>query len=215
VGEKGERGDTAVVETFLTLIIALGGIATGIGVIWAALAARRQAQLSERSLAHTERSFAQTERSLAEQNERAHLTLEYDMLTRLGERTDIPHFLSRRREVAKYLLDNAFADDDVVEVERLNAAAMDVCSVLEEVGEMLRLEVLRAEPVWNRFGIWAQGYWSGCKPTIEKMREEEEDPSLFEEFEYLCRCWMRWTAREASHPERKNGSANSSKTKPP
>jgi len=175
------------VETFLTLIIALGGIATGIGAIWAALAARRQAQLSERSLAQTERSFAQTERSLAEQNERARLTLEYDMLSRLGERTDIPHFLSRRRAAANYLLDNAFVDDDVVEVKRLNAAAMDVCSILEEVGEMLRLEVLRAEPVWNRFGIWAQGYWSVCKPTIEKMRKEEEDPSLFEEFEYLCR----------------------------
>jgi len=135
--------------------------------------ARRQAQV--------------TERSLAEQNERARLTLEYDMLSRLGERTDIPHFLSRRRAAANYLLDNAFVDDDVVEVERLNTAAMDVCSILEEVGEILRLGVLRAEPVWNRFGIWAQGYWSVCKPTIEKMRKEWEDPSLFEEFEYLCR----------------------------
>ena len=166
-------------EPLLTLVIALGGIATGIGAIWTAVVTRHLARA-------TEESVAEQSQSLREQNERARLTLEYDMLTRLGERTDVPHFLSRRREAAKYLLDNAFVDDAVVEVERLNAAAMDVCTVLEEVGEMLRLEVLRAEPVWNRFGIWAQGYWSVCKPTIEKMREQEEDPSLFEEFEYLC-----------------------------
>jgi hypothetical protein len=78
-------------DTFLTLVIALGGIATGIGAIWAAMLARRQAQATERSL-------AQTERSLAEQNERARLTLEYDLLTRLADRFDSPHFLSRRRE---------------------------------------------------------------------------------------------------------------------
>ena len=166
-------------EPLLTLVIALGGIATGIGAIWTAVVTRHLARA-------TEESVAEQSQSLREQNERARLTLEYDMLTRLGERTDVPHFLSRRREAAKYLLDNAFVDDAVVEVERLNGAAMDVCSVLEEVGEMLRLEVLRAEPVWNRFGIWAQGYWSVCKPTIEKMREQEEDPSLFEEFEHLC-----------------------------
>ena len=34
-------------DTFLTLVIALGGIATGIGAIWAALVARRQAQVTE------------------------------------------------------------------------------------------------------------------------------------------------------------------------
>jgi hypothetical protein len=33
-------------DQILTLIIALGGIATGIGAIWAALAARRQAQIT-------------------------------------------------------------------------------------------------------------------------------------------------------------------------
>jgi hypothetical protein len=37
-------------DTLLTLVLALGGIATGIGAIWTASAARRQAQLTERSL---------------------------------------------------------------------------------------------------------------------------------------------------------------------
>ena len=81
-------------DTFVTLVIAPGGIATGIGAIWAALAARRQAQANERSL-------AQTERSLAEQNERLRLNLELDLLTRLGDRFESPQFSSGRREAAR------------------------------------------------------------------------------------------------------------------
>src|SRR5215212_3430293 len=143
-------------DTLLTLVIAVGGIATGIGAIWAAVAARRQAQLTERSLTQTERSLSEQVQTLREQNERARLTLEYDLLNRLSVRIDdTPYFRSTRRAAAKYLLDNAFVDDDVVALERLNTALVAVCNVLEEVGEMLRLEVLRDYPVWSRYGGWA------------------------------------------------------------
>ena len=167
-------------ETLLTLAIAVGGIATGIGAIWAALSARRQAQITERSL-------AQTERSLAEQNERSRLNLEVDLLTRLRDRFENPHFLSRRRAAAKYLIDNAFLDGDMVEVERLNRAVLDVCNFFEELGELQRFGALRAEPVWNRFGAMAQAYWLVCKPTLEKRREERGDPAMYEEFERINR----------------------------
>jgi hypothetical protein len=193
------------VETFLTLVIALGGIATGIGAIWAAMLARSQARLTERSLDEqrhsfqeqteiarrqaelTEQSLAQTERSLAEQNERARLNLELDLLTRLGERFESPHFLKRRRAAAKYLLDNAFVEDDSVEVRPLNRAAIDVCGFYDELGELHRLGVLRAELVWNRFGVLSQTYWPLCRPAIERMREEHKEPTYFEDYEYLTR----------------------------
>ena len=165
-------------ETLLTLAIAVGGIATGIGAIWAALSARRQAQITERSL-------AQTERSLAEQNERSRLNLEVDLLTRLRDRFENPHFLSRRRAAAKYLIDNAFVDGDMVEVERLNRAVLDVCNFFEELGELQRLGALQDESVWNSFGAIAQAYWLLCKPAIEKRREERGDPTMYEEFERL------------------------------
>jgi hypothetical protein len=96
-------------EALLTLVIAVGGVATGIGAIWTAMVARRQAQL--------------TERSLSEQNERLRLSLELDLLTRLEDRFESPHFLSRRRVATKCLLDNAFVEEDVVEVGRLSRAA--------------------------------------------------------------------------------------------
>ena len=174
-------------DTFLTLVIALGGIATGVGAIWAALAARRQGQIGERQAQMTERSLAQTERSLAEQNERARLMLEYDLLTRLQDRFASPHLLSMRRVTAKYLLDNAFVEGGAVGTPTLNSAAVDVCSFYEEVGELLRLGLLRNESVWIRFSVAAQAYWLLCKPGIEKMREEWKDPAIFEEFEHLVR----------------------------
>src|SRR5215216_1539787 len=158
-------------ETLLTLAIAVGGIATGIGAIWAALSARRQAQI--------------TERSLAEQNERSRLNLEVDLLTRLRDRFENPHFLSRRRAAAKYLIDNAFLDGDMVEVERLNRAVLDVCNFFEELGDLQRLGALQDESVWNSFGAIAQAYWLLCKPAIEKRRAERGDPTMYEEFERL------------------------------
>jgi hypothetical protein len=100
-------------DTFLTLVIALGGIATGIGAIWTAMLARRQ--LNE------QRQF------LKEQNDRARLNLTVDLLLRYVDRFESPLFLSRRRAAARYLIDNAFAGDELVEVERLNRARWDVC----------------------------------------------------------------------------------------
>jgi hypothetical protein len=91
------------------------------------MVARRQARLTERSLDEQRQSFREqseiarrqaqlTEGSLTKQNERVRLNLELDLLTRLGERFESPHFLKRRRAAVKYLLDNAFVEDDSLEV---------------------------------------------------------------------------------------------------
>jgi hypothetical protein len=190
-------------DTLFTLAIAVGGIATGIGAIWAALVARRQAQLTERSLseqrqflkeqneiarsqAHlTEQSLSQTERSLTEQNERLRLNLALDLLTRMQDRFESPHFSNKRRAAAKCLLDNAFADAVIVEVERLNRAVWDVLDFLKELGYLQRIETLRAESVRNNFGWYTKACWLLCKPTLEKLRDEWQNPALYEEFEYL------------------------------
>jgi hypothetical protein len=167
-------------DTFLTLVIALGGIATGIGAIWAAMLARRQAQVTERSL-------ALTERSLAEQNERSRLNLEVDLLTRLADRWEMPHFLSRRRAAAGYLLENAIVGEEIVEVARLPRAVFDVCNFFEELGELQGLGTLQDESVWNRFGVMAQAYWLVCEPSLMKRRQERAHPAMYEEFERINR----------------------------
>jgi hypothetical protein len=93
--------------------------------------------------------------------------------------------LGRRREAAKYLLDNAFSGEEMVGTRSLPHAAFIVCVAYEELGEMVRVGVLSAEPVWNRFGAGARAWWILCKPAIEKMRHEWEDLTLYEEFERL------------------------------
>jgi hypothetical protein len=79
------------VDTFLSLVIALGGIAMAIGAIWAAVLARRQ--------------LVEQRRFLGEQNDRTRLTLEFDLLTRLEERFEGQRFLARRRSAPRHALD--------------------------------------------------------------------------------------------------------------
>ena len=184
-------------EPLLTLVIALGGIATGVGAIWTAVVTRHLARATEQSL-------AEQSQSLREQNERARLTLEYDLLSRLTERFVIPHLLSLRSAAAKHLLENApFVEDDMAEVPPLDIATQYVCDYYEEVGEMLRVGVLRPEPVWSRFGYMAQAYWLLCKPSIEKMREEWQQSALYEDSEYLYRVCADLDRKRgiAAHPQ--------------
>ena len=107
------------------------------------------------------------------------------MLSRLDDRFDSPHFTSRRRRAASYILDNAFVDGDIVIVRRLNRAGRDVCNFYERLGDMQRLRALQAESVWNSFGTLALAYWTLCEPAIENLRQKWEDPSYYEEFERL------------------------------
>jgi hypothetical protein len=41
--------------------------------------------------------------------------------------------------------------------------------------------------VWNKYGAASLAYWLLCKPAIENEREKWEDPTVYEQFEYLCR----------------------------
>lgn len=173
-------------DTFLTLVIALGGITTGIGAIWAALLARRQAQMTEQSLAQTERSLAEQVQSLREQNERTRLNLEVDLLFRMVDRFESPHFLSRRRKAAKHVIDSAPVEK-AVEVEVFNRAAFDVANFFEQLGYLQKLGALQAESVWHSFGRIVQVYWVVYGSAIRKMREEQKDHGIYEDFERLER----------------------------
>ena len=163
----------ANLETLFTLVIALGGIATGVGAIWTAVIARRQ--LLE------QRSF------LEEQNDRARLTLEVDLLTRLEDRFQSPRFLERRRDAAGHAMGAFFAEDGTIQAGAFDRASYDVANFFETVGYLQRSGVLRAESVWHTFGMAARVYWAAYAPTARKMREEQNDPTVYEDFERLDR----------------------------
>jgi hypothetical protein len=161
------------VDTLLTLVIALGGIATGIGAIWTTVLARRQ--LLEQRL------------FLGEQNERTRLTLEFDLITRLEDRFQSPRLLARRRGAARHAIDAFFAEDGTVEAGNFDRASYEVANFFEEVGYLQRSGVLRAESVWHTFGMAARVYWAAYGPTVREMRDEQNDPTFYEDFERLDR----------------------------
>jgi hypothetical protein len=166
-------------ESILTLVIALGGIATGIGAIWTAVLARRQALLTEQTL-------IEQRRSLREQEERARLSFEMDMLFKLADRFESPAFLHARRAAAGYVKERFFTDDGgLLEVEYLDQTLARLLNFFEELGQFVKAEGLRAEAVWTRFGWRTRRYWTLYQPAIEKLRKEQRGPTLLEDFEQL------------------------------
>ena len=160
-------------DTLLTLVIAVGGIATGIGAIWTAVLARRQ--------------LLEQRRFLEEQNDRARLTLEFDLITRLEDRFQSPRFLSRRRTAARHATDTFFGEDGTIEAGVFDRASHDVADFFENVAYLQRSGVLRPESVWHTFGMAARVYWALYGPTVRQMRQEQEDPTFYEDFERLDR----------------------------
>jgi uncharacterized membrane protein YhiD involved in acid resistance len=96
---ENETKEARAMETLLTLTIAVGGIATGIGAIWTAVVTRVLARATERSVAQTERSLTEQNQRLREQSERDRLILEVDLMDRLEERFHSPRFQSYHEQI--------------------------------------------------------------------------------------------------------------------
>jgi hypothetical protein len=146
----------------------------------AAWAATYQAQASSKQAEVAEQSFREQVRNLREQNERARLNLEADLLVRFDERWKNQLSLIQRRNAARYLIDN-----DTVIAPRLNDAMEYVCGFFETVGYFQSLGALQPESVWHEFGAHIRYSWAAFGPAIEKARKEWDDPELYREFERL------------------------------
>jgi hypothetical protein len=192
------------VDTLLTLVIALGGIATGIGAIWTAMLARRQlgeqrrfleeqneisrsqARLTERSLAQTERSLVEQNERAREENDRARRSYEVDMMLKLDDRWESPVFLDIKRKAANHVKAHFLAaDGTLLEVQHMDVNAERLLGIFELLGDLVEQGEVRAETVWHRFGFRVRQYWALYRPAIEKIRQESKDPTLFDDFERL------------------------------
>ena len=165
-------------DTFLTLVIAVGGIATGIGAIWTAMLARRQ--LSEQRLFLKEQN-----QSLAEQNARVRLNLEVDLLLRLEDRFDSDQMQAIRRRAARYIKDNFFSDGSLLEVRTVNRDVWEVFNFYEDLGYFVTIGAVRPYTAWRSFGMGAFAHWALGKPTIAKERERIKEPNLYQDWERL------------------------------
>jgi hypothetical protein len=158
-------------EPLLTLVIALGGIATGIGAIWTAVATRNLAQL--------------TEESLREQNERARINLEVDVMYKLDERAGSQRYRNYMIRSCTYIKENYFVDDDLSEVDHLDLASAMILNFYEDLAYLTRTGVLQPERVGNNYGGDVKMSWVLWEPAVKKSREESKDPMLYEHMECL------------------------------
>ena len=184
-------------DTWLTLVIALGGIATGIGAIWAAMLARRQLdeqrrflveqiEIARRQAQATEQSLSEQNERAREENERARLSFEVDTMLKMRDRWESPTFLDIRRNAANHVKEHFFtADGGLLDVEHLDVYASRLLGLFELLGDLVKEGIVRDEKVWHVFGWAVRQYWALYRPAIEKMREEYEDPTIFEDFERL------------------------------
>jgi hypothetical protein len=161
----------------LDLLIALGAIATGIGAIWTAMVTRSLVRT-------TERSVDEQSQSLREQNERARITLEVDLLRMIRERFFSPLFQNFRQRSLTYVKENYFTDDDILQVQELDPASEQTHGLFDEVGYFCRSGILPAERVWA-FLPGITYAWVLWEPAVKKLREETGDPHWYEHFEYL------------------------------
>jgi hypothetical protein len=164
-------------EPLLTLVIALGGIATGIGAIWTAVVTRYLAQA-------TKQSVAEQSQYLREQNERARINLEVDLMYRLEERFNSPRFQHYKIRSLTYVKENYFVNDDILEVHELDLASERLLDFFDQAGHLARIGVLPVERIRAMFpGVTM--VWVLWEPAVEKLREEVGDPQWYEDCEYL------------------------------
>ncbi len=185
-GVRETKGGDAVVQTLTTILT----VVTAVGAIWAALASTSQARASSVQARVAERGLDEQIRSFREQNERALLSFEVDMMLKLEDHWHSPAVLERRTKAANYVKEHFFTDDGgLLEVqhidENIRLDTLYQLNFFERLGALVRQGVVRAETVWHRFGMDVRAYWALYRPAIEKMREEYKDPTLGEDFEQL------------------------------
>ena len=118
------------ISTILTVLIA-------VGAIWAAFASTRQAQYSRRLASAAERNVGEQMRSFKEQNERARISFEMDMLFRLEDRFHTQRLVNTRRRVANYIKENFFTPDGgMLEVSHVHPDSLQLLTFFEEVGHL-------------------------------------------------------------------------------
>jgi hypothetical protein len=182
-------------ELYLTLAIAVGGIATGIGAILAAITARRQlneqrgfleeqTMLARREAQLTEESLAEQRRSIEEENVRARVALEVDLMYKLWERWTSRRYQDYRRSSLAYARDHFVRNGELQEVQYLDGATRELYGFYDELGYLTRAGVLHLERVAMTYAASIRLGWRLWEPAVRRLRRES-DPNLFANFEYL------------------------------
>ena len=122
---KGQSG-----VDYLTLAIAIGGIATGVGAIGTVIVARRQLteqrQFLQEQTDIARRQAKITETTLKEENERARVNLEVDIMYKSWEQWSSPTYEEYRRQSVQYFMRNFAIDGGLLEPDSMDASTRKI-----------------------------------------------------------------------------------------
>lgn len=180
----------------LTVIIALGGIATGVGAIWAAVVARRQLEaqaefveeqnaFARRQTELTEQSVIAQQQSLQQHDERDRIRLEVTVMSQLWEEWTSPTYVRYRRASFQYAADHCLEGGELREAQYIDGATRALFNFFTELGYLTRSGVLRAERVLDLHQEAVRHGWALWKPAVAREREMWSDPARYADFEYL------------------------------
>lgn len=174
---------------YLTLVIAIGGIATGVGAIGTVIVARRQLteqrQFLQEQTDIARRQAKITETTLKEENERARVNLEVDIMYKSWEQWSSPTYEEYRRQSVQYFMRNFVIDGRLVEPDSMDASTRKIFEYYDELGYLTRTGVLRFERVWNSYSGGIRLGWAWWEPAVKRLRGEWNEPHWCENFEYL------------------------------
>lgn len=180
----------------LTAIIAVGGIATGIGAIWAAMVARRQlsaqaafireqTELARRQVELTEQSVAEQRKSLQLHDERERIRLEVSVMSRLWTEWTSPTYQGYRQASFHYLVDHYVTDGRIGDVDYIDGATRALFNFYSELGYLTRTGVVRPERVLSLHANSIRHGWAVWRAAALRERAMWSDPSRYADFEYL------------------------------
>ncbi|WP_430297241.1 hypothetical protein [Sinomonas sp. B1-1] len=180
----------------LTVLIAVGGMATGVGAIWAAWVARRQLRahaefveeqnvLMRRQTELTAESVAAQLKSLQLRDERERIRLEVSVMSQLWEEWTGPIFQRYRRASFQYFLDHYLVDGQLREPQYIDGGTRALFNFYTELGYLTRTGVLRAERVLDLHGNSIRHGWALWRSAAMREREMWSDPARYADFEYL------------------------------
>jgi hypothetical protein len=157
-------------DLYVTMVIALGGIATGVAAIWTAVLAGRQAR--------DQRTFFE------EQSERERRRLEAELMHGMWTKWTSSAYLDFRRGGMEYVRDHYVKDGKLLEVDYLDGATRELFNFLNEIGYLTRAGILRLERVFATYGGAVRLGWALWESAILKERKHWPGPH-YADFEYL------------------------------
>ncbi len=105
---------------------------------------------------------------------RSRFSLNLELVLKFDDKFNGEHFKRKRIKAATSILKKKQYLD-----------AEDIFDFFETVGYLVRKKTLNKKIVWHTFYGWVQGYWSSGIEHIKRKRREENDNTLWEDFEYL------------------------------